>query len=69
MRCVCCGYSGKAKVEYIELLIRLRRRIVNQRNELSLLNRLNRELMAELIRQKLAYESKGNTHQSRGDPP
>lgn len=34
-KCQDCGYSGKARVEYLELLRPLERRIQNQRAELA----------------------------------
>jgi hypothetical protein len=34
-KCQCCGYCGKARFEYLELLRPLHRRIANQRREIT----------------------------------
>lgn len=46
-KCQCCGYSGKARVEYLELLRPLRRRIANQRKELTRLLAIEAAWLAE----------------------
>lgn len=46
-KCQCCGYSGKARAEYLELLRPMHRRIANQRKEITRLLAIESAWLAE----------------------
>lgn len=46
-KCQCCGYSGKARVEYLELLRPMHQRIANQRKEITRLLAIESAWLAE----------------------
>ena len=65
-KCPECGYEGKARVEYLEMLRPLQRRIANQRKEIRRLLLVEADWNAEMLARAAAYLKRAPSQETSG---